>query len=448
VLWLLADHQGTIRDIVDGDGDLRKHLNYDSFGNFGNISEAGYYDRNGDPIEGTSPWGNPEALVDQLFHFQGQEFDKVTGLQNNNARWYDPATGRFLNEDPSGFSGGDPNLYRYVGNSPLNGTDPTGLKTLKPIDTLAAFGIPNAFAKPSKYDWNPTPTMPFVGQDFSKEVLRLRDLPKGTYIKETTDDFGQTLIHAQTRSGEKYAFNPETGVRDRRTLQYVNSHEGQPYALFSDPGVHTDIQVGPSSLSLSIDGATTATGFWGARMVARPVAQVLKNLAVNIYETILESFIPGASYFNGRPKPKDLGEVLPTPHKPRINPNNQQQWQLDEAPSRATYPQQSQLQQANSSLTPRNAHLAGKNHPVTGVPFDAQGYPDFSSVATKTVTIKQLGNYTTDFTDANRAAGLQNTPKDYTWHHHQDGITMQLVPNETHRLTGHTGGVATKKSGG
>jgi hypothetical protein len=32
----------------------------------------------------------------------------------------------------------DPNLYRYVGNSPTNATDPTGLFTKSPIDYLPA----------------------------------------------------------------------------------------------------------------------------------------------------------------------------------------------------------------------------------------------------------------------------------------------------------------------
>jgi hypothetical protein len=43
------------------------------------------------------------------------------------ARYYDPGVGRFISEDPIGFDGGDPNLYRYVGNSPINFTDPSGL---------------------------------------------------------------------------------------------------------------------------------------------------------------------------------------------------------------------------------------------------------------------------------------------------------------------------------
>ena len=39
---------------------------------------------------------------------------------------YDPTVGRFLEEDPKGFAAGDANLNRYVGNNPLNYTDPSG----------------------------------------------------------------------------------------------------------------------------------------------------------------------------------------------------------------------------------------------------------------------------------------------------------------------------------
>lgn len=95
---------------------------------------------------------------------------------------------------------------------------------------------------------------------------------------------------------------------------------------------------------------------------------------------------------------------------------------------------------APGAITPRNAHLAGKTHPKTGIPFDDQGYPDFSGVATKTVNIKQTGNRAGDFAAANQAAGLGRTPEGFTWHHHQDGTTMQLVPTPIHAQTGHTGG--------
>lgn len=45
---------------------------------------------------------------------------------------YDPRIGRWTSEDPIAFEGGDANLYRYVGNSPTNYTDPTGLLAKEP----------------------------------------------------------------------------------------------------------------------------------------------------------------------------------------------------------------------------------------------------------------------------------------------------------------------------
>jgi len=43
------------------------------------------------------------------------------------ARYYEPASGRFLNEDPLGFVGGSSNFYEYTYNSPSVFTDPAGL---------------------------------------------------------------------------------------------------------------------------------------------------------------------------------------------------------------------------------------------------------------------------------------------------------------------------------
>ncbi len=48
------------------------------------------------------------------------------GLDYMRARFYSPATGRFINRDPSGLAGGH-NLYAYAGNNPVSCADPTGL---------------------------------------------------------------------------------------------------------------------------------------------------------------------------------------------------------------------------------------------------------------------------------------------------------------------------------
>jgi hypothetical protein len=82
-----------------------------------------------------------------------------------------------------------------------------------------------------------------------------------------------------------------------------------------------------------------------------------------------------------------------------------------------------------------------------GVRFTADGFPDFSPYATHTVTIEPhfAGNHTTDPARANELAALPTTPDGYTWHHHQDTTTMQLVPKDLHRAVRHAGGVSLMK---
>ncbi|PTO77638.1 hypothetical protein CWN84_10590 [Vibrio splendidus] len=88
----------------------------------------------------------------------------------------------------------------------------------------------------------------------------------------------------------------------------------------------------------------------------------------------------------------------------------------------------------------RNGHLAGGKHPETGIPFDKNGYPDFSSVSKKDVKIEFTGSRRKDVKAANETGGFKKTPEGHVWHHHQDGKTMQLVPRDIYTKTGHDGG--------
>ena len=73
---------------------------------------------------------SPARRWTRFFGYTGRFFDDDTGLQWNTNRWYDPGVGRWLSEDPIGFAGGDPNLYRYVANSPGAFVDPDGLDSM------------------------------------------------------------------------------------------------------------------------------------------------------------------------------------------------------------------------------------------------------------------------------------------------------------------------------
>lgn len=58
--------------------------------------------------------------------FAIQEWDSETGLHYYRARYYDWNVGRFLGEDPMGFTSGY-NFFAYVGNKPIQFNDSTGL---------------------------------------------------------------------------------------------------------------------------------------------------------------------------------------------------------------------------------------------------------------------------------------------------------------------------------
>jgi uncharacterized protein RhaS with RHS repeats len=54
----------------------------------------------------------------------------VAVAEKSRDRYYNPAIGRFISEDPIGFGGRDFNLYRYVSNNPIKYSDPAGLQQL------------------------------------------------------------------------------------------------------------------------------------------------------------------------------------------------------------------------------------------------------------------------------------------------------------------------------
>ncbi len=116
VVWPLTDNLGTVRDLAQ----------YNPTTQSTTVVAHRVYSAYGQLISQTNPSNLRAAAVDCLFGFTGRPFDPATGLQNNLNRWYDPATGNWLTQDPTGFAAGDTNLYRYCGNSPANATDPTG----------------------------------------------------------------------------------------------------------------------------------------------------------------------------------------------------------------------------------------------------------------------------------------------------------------------------------
>jgi len=82
------------------------------------------------------------------------------------------------------------------------------------------------------------------------------------------------------------------------------------------------------------------------------------------------------------------------------------------------------------------------------VTYDKDGFPDFAKhrhPEVKDVEIEFTGDYYKDNKLADEAAGIteeMRISEKYTWHHHQDGKTMQLIKRNVHQDFFHTGGMS------
>jgi hypothetical protein len=99
-----------------------------------------------------------------------------------------------------------------------------------------------------------------------------------------------------------------------------------------------------------------------------------------------------------------------------------------------------------------------------------EGYPDFSEYTYKAkgvdgkeisgeveIEMSRTGNRSDDFSRARQAmsqkTGIANfheddLPGEWTWHHSEDGATMQLVPSSLHKNVSHSGGISIAKDPG
>jgi RHS repeat-associated protein len=109
--YFQQDVLGNVTALTDENGEIVETYEYDIYG------KPSIYDEN----------GNPVATPMTPFLFTGHYWDGDIGLYLTMYRAYSPELGRWLTRDPIDFSGGDINLYRYVGNSVIDYYDLDGL---------------------------------------------------------------------------------------------------------------------------------------------------------------------------------------------------------------------------------------------------------------------------------------------------------------------------------
>ncbi len=98
--YYLQNFEGSVTSLTDASGSVAASYSYDAFG-----------------VPTSAP-----AAVTNPFTYTGREYDAKSGLYYNRARYYEPATGSFISQDPLGAG----QRYAYATGDPVDFTDPSG----------------------------------------------------------------------------------------------------------------------------------------------------------------------------------------------------------------------------------------------------------------------------------------------------------------------------------
>ena len=151
--WLLQDRQESTRLILDPQASVVDQLIYNAYGVL--LSSL-----------------NPEPASRILY--TGGQFAPHLDVYYNRARFYDPSIGRFWSTDPSGFLGGDANLYRYAEGDPVNKLDPGGLSASRVGSAQVTSDVSGSFSNRIASVWGSGVANPLGngGRDFQQSVAQ------------------------------------------------------------------------------------------------------------------------------------------------------------------------------------------------------------------------------------------------------------------------------------
>ena len=110
--YYLQDGQNSVTALTNSAGAVVDRYTYDAYGN-----------------------QTATGTVTNPFTYSGMQYDPSTGLYFDQARYYNPANGEFISEDPTS----SVNPYPYGNDSPTNFTDPTGAEDEVESAVLAVY---------------------------------------------------------------------------------------------------------------------------------------------------------------------------------------------------------------------------------------------------------------------------------------------------------------------
>jgi|GEM_PF-1300477 len=483
---------GLISDRIPGQsGPLTRFYRFDPVGNtrfllnaYGQILEQAAYNSWGSALSPTYP-STPFCWKGRF----GLYRDTESGLFLTQARYYTPALGRFISRDPSGFSAG-PNLYAYCAGDPVNFCDLNGCDPTNDIDPSALGNLlGGAVDKVTGGDLVGSATNSGRAEGLNdahkisaKELMkaRMNYAAQLAGAAMAIDGFGKGLSGVEEAEEaeaetEEECDGPTCFLGGTKVWVQETDKKGKPH-IYSKPieKIHAgeyvvtrQEQTGETRVQQVVRPTVRHTGL----VLSLGLADAKSGKMVETITTTREHpfFVEGRGFVPAGGLA--VGNAIVTRAGPCLVVKSIQ-WKrrsegytvynlvvaqdhtyfVGNAHGGAWVHNPENCPTSINGRLPRNSKYAGKEFPLSddlaskypdGVTFTPDGFPDFSPYAKKSVEVDGLiGDEYEDFKLANQNAGYDNTPSGYTWHHHQDGKTMQLMPSDLHGGVPHTGGAA------
>ncbi len=226
--WLVADHLGTPRMVVNKSGSLAGVKRHDYLP-FGEELFAGVGGR-------TTAQG---YIGDVRQKFTAYERDNETNLDYAQARYYGNTQGRFTSPDPM-LSSGEPaepqswNRYAYVLNNPLMFTDPTGLRWAYQVrGNTRTFQYYEGDTIPTgdgwEGEWSEYSSSWFIG---TNEALWL-DSGSNNYLRVDKERFSSEEYASLGSTDPADFSDQQRGILGRATADTVWASEGPRIKFFA-----------------------------------------------------------------------------------------------------------------------------------------------------------------------------------------------------------------------